>query len=177
MRPSFFTFSWNVSYESHGRNVGMSSRLYDDTLSANKVKLLGWLEIFLVYSLKIGLYFLFWDLIIQIFRYPGSRFGCMYEFLDLSLLGRVNSIRPCPLVRLLFRPSLSISMTVHNYYLIICMKVGHHNGIKVTEPGFWKKIFWGSQMRENPHFGGIFEVFRPYLCIQLLKVSEISHTL
>ena len=32
-------------------------------------------------------------------------------------------------------------------------------------------------MGENPHFGGIFDVFCSYLCIQSLKVSEILHTL
>ena len=30
---------------------------------------------------------------------------------------------------------------------------------------------------QTPIFGGIFEVFCPYLCIQSLKVPEISHTL
>ena len=78
--------------------------------------------------------------------------------------------------RSMVRPSLNISETAHFFFLIFCMKLGHYKGTKVTEPDFWKKI-WGSQIGENPHFWGIFEVFCPYLCIQSLKVSEISHTL
>ena len=31
-------------------------------------------------------------------------------------------------------------------------------------------------MEEKPHFWGIFDVFCPYLCIQSLRVSEISYT-
>ena len=49
-------------------------------------------------------------------------------------------------------------------------------GYKSDRALFLKKIE-GSQMVENPHFGGIFDVFCPYLCIRSLKVSEISHTL
>ena len=43
------------------------------------------------------------------------------------------------------------------------MKLGHHKGKKVTEPDFILKKRVGSQMGENPHFWGIFDVFCPYL--------------
>ena len=33
-------------------------------------------------------------------------------------------------------PSLNILGTVHNFFLIFCMKLGHHKGTKVTEPNF-----------------------------------------
>ena len=82
-----------------------------------------------------------------------------------------------PLVHRSIIPSLNISETVHWIFLILCMKLGHHKGTEVTESDFWKKIFGGSQMGETPHFWGIFDVFCPYLCIQSLKVSEISYTL
>ena len=38
------------------------------------------------------------------------------------------------------------------------MKLGHHKGMKVTEPDFWKKSL-GSQVGEEPHFWGIFDIF------------------
>ena len=31
-------------------------------------------------------------------------------------------------------PSLNTSETVHQFFLIFCMKLGHHKGTKVTEP-------------------------------------------
>ena len=40
------------------------------------------------------------------------------------------------LVRPLVRPSLNISETAHWFFLIFCMKLGHHKGTKVTEPDF-----------------------------------------
>ena len=33
-------------------------------------------------------------------------------------------------------PSLSISESAHWFFLIFCMKLGHHKGTKVTEPDF-----------------------------------------
>ena len=36
-------------------------------------------------------------------------------------------------------------------------------GYKSDRTRFLKKNLWGSQMGENPHFGGIFDVFCPYL--------------
>ena len=49
----------------------------------------------------------------------------------------VLSNRPCPWsVRWSVRPSLKISETALRIFLIFCMKLGHHNGTKVTEPDF-----------------------------------------
>ena len=45
----------------------------------------------------------------------------------------VLSNRPCPWS---VRPSLNISETAHWFFLIFCMKLGHHKGTKVTEPDF-----------------------------------------
>ena len=85
---------------------------------------------------------------------------------------------PYPLVRALcvIRPSLNTSETVHCFFLIVCMKLGYHKDTKVTEPDFEKKLV-ESQMGKTTHFGGIFDVFCPYLCIQSLRISGISHTL
>ena len=44
------------------------------------------------------------------------------------------------------------------YFVLFCMKLGHHKNAKVTEPDFRKKSL-GSQMGENPYFGGIFDFF------------------
>ena len=84
-------------------------------------------------------------------------------------------VRPCvcPSVR----PSLNISETAHWFFLIFCLNLGHLKGTKVTQSQIFEKNLGGSQMGGNPHFGGIFDVFCPYLCIQSLKVSEISYTL
>ena len=60
----------------------------------------------------------------------------------------------------LVRPSVRTALRI---FLIFCMKLGHYKGTKVTEPDFWKKNLGGSQMGENPHFWGIFDVFCPYL--------------
>ena len=49
----------------------------------------------------------------------------------------VLSNHPCPsVVRPSVGPSLDISETVHQFFLIFCMKLGHHKGTKVTEPDF-----------------------------------------
>ena len=47
-----------------------------------------------------------------------------------------------PLVRPSVSPSLNISETAHCFFLIFCMKLGHHKGTKVTEPDFWRKKCW-----------------------------------
>ena len=60
------------------------------------------------------------------------------------------------------RLSLNISETVHQFFLNFCMKLGHHKGTKVTEPHFLKKSL-GITNGEKTHFGGIFDVFCPYL--------------
>ena len=77
-------------------------------------------------------------------------------------------------IRLLFCPSLDISETFISFFIIFCMKLGHHKGTKVTEPDFWKKILWGHKW-EKKHFEGIFDIFCPYLCIPSLKCFEISY--
>ena len=60
--------------------------------------------------------------------------------LDPGLLDRVLSNRPFPCVRVsvcpCVRPSLSIIVTVHQFFLVFSMKLGHHKGTKVTEPDF-----------------------------------------
>ena len=43
--------------------------------------------------------------------------------------------------------------TAH-YFLIFCMKLGHHKGTKVTEPDFWKKKILGGHKWENAHILG-----------------------
>ena len=41
-----------------------------------------------------------------------------------------------PLVHPFVSPSLNISETAYCFFLIFCMKLGHHKGTKVTEPDF-----------------------------------------
>ena len=83
----------------------------------------------------------------------------------------VLSNRPCrmvrPFVRLSVSPSLNISETVHCFFLIFCMKLGHHKGTKVTEPDFWKKNLGGSQVGEKTILG-VFLMF-------FVHISASSH--
>ena len=67
----------------------------------------------------------------------------------------IKSSLVCPLVCQLDSVSLNISETVHLFFLIICMKLGHHKGKKVTEPDFEKKSF-GVTNGGNPPFWGHF---------------------
>ena len=53
------------------------------------------------------------------------------------------------------------------------MKLGHHNGKKVTEPDLKKKSC-GSQSLENPPFWDILDVLCSYPGIKSSKVSVIS---
>ena len=48
-------------------------------------------------------------------------------------------------------------------------------GPKSDKTRFLKKNLEGSQMGENPHIWGIFDVFCPYLCIHSLRFSAISN--
>ena len=73
----------------------------------------------------------------------------------------ITHVRPS-VVRPSVGPSLNISETALRIFLIFCMKLVHHKGTKVTEPDFEKNL-GGSQMGENPHFWGIFDIFCPYL--------------
>ena len=70
------------------------------------------------------------------FRYLRGRF----LFLTPGLPDGVHSNRPCPSVSLSVSasvsPSLNISETAHWFFLIVCMKLGHHKGTKVTELDF-----------------------------------------
>ena len=67
-------------------------------------------------------------------------------------------------------PSFHILRDCPLVFSNFCVELGHHKGIKVSEPDIEKKSL-GSDMGENPYFGGIliFEVFCPYPYIQLLK--------
>ena len=58
-----------------------------------------------------------------------------------------------PLVRPSVSPSLNISENAHWFFLIFCMKLGHHKGTKVTEPDFWKIILGGHKWEKNPILG------------------------
>ena len=68
---------------------------------------------------------------------------------------------------LLVRPPLNISETFHCFFLIFCMMLEHHKGAKVTEPDFWKKIFWGHKWGKTPIFG-VFLMF-------FVHISSSSH--
>ena len=68
-------------------------------------------------------------------------------------------------------PSLNISETAHYFFLVFCMKLGHHKGTKVTEPDFWKKIL-GFTNGEKNHFWGILM----FLSISLYSVITIFWT-
>ena len=58
-------------------------------------------------------------------------------FWTLGLPEGVLCNHPCQSVRpSAVRPSLNISETAHWFFLIFCMKLGHHKGTKVTEPDF-----------------------------------------
>ena len=54
---------------------------------------------------------------------------------------------------------LDISETVCWFFLIFCMKLGHHKGTKATEPDFWKKIVGGRKWGKTPIFGAFLMFF------------------
>ena len=87
------------------------------------------------------------------------------NFWTLGLPDWVHGNRPCPSVSLSVSPSLNISETAHWFFLIFCIKLGHHKGTKVTEPDIWKKS-WGVTNGGKTPFSGHFWCFFPYLCIQ-----------
>ena len=87
----------------------------------------------------------------------------LMQFWTLGLPDEVHSNRSCLSVCLSAScQSSNISETAQRIFLIFCMKVVHHKGTKVIEPDFWKKS-WGVTNGGKPHFGGIFDVFCPYL--------------
>ena len=104
---------------------------------------------------------------------PMYTFSCFASDVQVSnfwtpgLPDGVHSNRPCP----------SVSPSVFKYlgdcslvfFLIFCMKLGHHKGTKVTEPDFWKKS-WGVANWGNPPFLGHFWGF---LSISLHPVIKI----
>ena len=49
------------------------------------------------------------------------------------------------------------------YTCLVLDEVSAPQGYKSDRARFLKKNLGGSQMGENPHFGGIFDVFCPYL--------------
>ena len=53
---------------------------------------------------------------------------------------RVLSNCPCPCVSLSLCLSLNISETVHQFFLIFCMKFRYHKHTEVTDPDFLKKV-------------------------------------
>ena len=65
------------------------------------------------------------------------------------------------LVCLLVCESLNISETVHSFFKKNCKKLGHHNGIRVTESDFFKNLRVSNWGKLN--FGGIFLCFFAYI--------------
>ena len=65
-------------------------------------------------------------------------------------------------------PSLNISETVHQFFLIFCMKLGYHKGTKLTEPGVGKKILLGRKWGKFQFWGH----FRPFLSISVEPVIK-----
>ena len=86
----------------------------------------------------------------------------LYIFWTPGLPEGILSNRPCPLVRgQSVGPSLNISETAHWFFLIFCMKLGHHKDRKVTEPDFWKKIVGVANGGKTPildHFWCFFSI-------------------
>ena len=94
----------------------------------------------------------------------------------------VLSNRPCTCVCqcVCVCPSSNISETAHWFFLIFCMKLGHHKGTKVTEPDFWRKILGGHKWGKTPflgHFWCFFVHISPSSYVNLSSWVELSHGL
>ena len=78
-----------------------------------------------------GSFKLIWNphLILELFSVFGPRVYQM-ESLVIALV----SWLVCPSIGPSVGPSLNISETVHQFFLIFCMKLGHYKGTKVTIP-------------------------------------------
>ena len=102
-------------------------------------------------------------IIFLLYSLPGSHFGP-------RVLPRGSLVIPLSVVR----PSVGRLLIV--FFSNFLHEVSAPQGYKSDRARFLKKKSWGHKWGKT-HFGGTFDLFCPYLCIQSLKVSEMSYTL
>ena len=71
-----------------------------------------------------------------------------------------------PIELLYVRPSLYqrfFSATIHQIFLIFCMKLSFRDINKVTEPDFWKKLLFGTMGPKRVIFGPKMHIFWVFL--------------